>query len=118
MRGMATKNVEDRMADSIQQAVADAAHPEVVPVNMYEADQAYVVITPLPGVMADDIEVKVDDGQLSIYAQMRSPAVKAYLIHEWHYGPYERIVDLPDDCSGAFDTSFGNGQLAVRLLKR
>jgi HSP20 family protein len=115
---MTPKRVEDRLADSIQSAVADASHPEVVPVNMYEAEQAYVVITPLPGVMPDDIHVTVEDGQLRVFAEMRSPAIKAYIIHEWHYGPYERVVDLPDDCSGKFETSFGNGQLAVRLLKK
>jgi HSP20 family molecular chaperone IbpA len=115
---MSTKDVEDRMADSIQQAVAASSHPQTVPVNMYEADQAYVVITPLPGVMPDDVDVKVADGQLHIHAEMRSPAVKAYLIHEWNYGPYERSVDIPDDCSGEIETTFGNGQLAVRLLRR
>ncbi len=116
---MATRDVEDRLSDSIQQAVAAASHPQTVPVNMYEADEAYVVIVPLPGVMADDIEVKVVDGDtLSIYAEMRSPAIKAYIVHEWNYGPYERTVDMPDDCTGRFETSFGNGQLAVRLLRK
>ena len=105
------------MSDSIQQAVDAVAHPLEVPVNMYEADEAYVVIAPLPGVMADDIEVKIDGKTLSIFAEMRSPAIKAYLIHEWNYGPYERTVDVPVDCTGQFETSFGNGQLAVRLLR-
>jgi HSP20 family molecular chaperone IbpA len=118
MAGMATKDVEDRLADSIQDAVASASHPQEVPINMYEADAAYVVVAPLPGVMPDDIHVRVDGRRLSIEADMRSPAIKAYLIHEWHYGPYQRFVDLPDDCSGEFETSFGNGQLAVRVLRR
>ena len=114
----AAKNVEDRLADSIQQAVATASHPQVVPVNMYEADEAYVVIAPLAGVMADDVDVKIDGTKLHIYAAMRTPAVKAYLMHEWHYGPYERTVDIPDDCSGRVETSFGNGQLAIRLFRK
>jgi HSP20 family molecular chaperone IbpA len=105
------------MSDSIQQAVTAASHPVQVPVNMYEADEAYVVIAPLPGVMADDINVEIDGNTLSIYAEMRSPAIKAYMIHEWTYGPYERMVDIPVDCTGEFETSFGNGQLAVRLLR-
>ena len=111
------KDVEDRLADSIQQAATNAAHPEEVPVNMYEAGEAYVAIMPLPGVMPDDVDVKIDDGNLVVRAEMRSPAVKAYLMHEWNYGPYERVVKLPDDCNGRLETSFGNGQLAVRLFK-
>ena len=111
------RDVEDRLADSIQQAANAVANPQEVPVNMYEADEAYVVITPLPGVMPDDINVRVDGNDLVIEAQMRTPAVKAYLMHEWNYGPYERIVKLPDDANGEFETSFGNGQLAVRLFR-
>ena len=114
---MSVKDTEDRMADSIQQAVAAANDPQSVPVNMYEADAAYVVVTPLPGVMPDDIQVSIDGQQLHLFAEMRSPAIKAYLMHEWNYGPYERVVDIPDDCTGEFETSFGNGQLAVRLLR-
>ena len=111
------RDVEDRLADSIQQAANAVANPQEVPVNMYEADEAYVVIAPLPGVMPDDIDVRIDGNDLVIEAQMRSPAVKAYLMHEWNYGPYERIVKLPDGVTGEFETSFGNGQLAVRLFR-
>src|SRR5437588_9306940 len=110
---MATKDVEDRLADSIQQAVATRNHPQTVPVNLYEADEAYVLVAPLPGIMPDDIDVQLKDGRLELYAEMRTPAVKAYLMHEWHYGPYERSIAVPDDCTGRVDTSFGNGQLVV-----
>jgi hypothetical protein len=38
-----------------------------------------------------------------------------YITHEWHYGPYERMVSVPGGFGGeAFDT-FGNGQLAIHL---
>ena len=112
------KNASDRLADSIEYAV-DASHdPTWVPLNMYEAEEAYVVIAPLPGVMPDDIDVRVEGNSLGIYAEMRTPAIKAYLLHEWHYGPYERTIDLPHDASEQFETSFGNGQLAVRVLKK
>jgi HSP20 family protein len=111
------KDVRDRLSDSIQQAVQNAHQPSTVPVNMYEADEAYVVVAAMPGVMPDDIDVRLEGNSLGIFAEMRTPAVKAYLIHEWHYGPYERTIDLPRDCTGKFETSFGNGQLAVRVFR-
>ena len=111
------RDVEDRLADSIQQAATAAANPQEVPVNMYEADEAYVVIAPLPGVMPDDIDVRVEGDDVVIAAAMRSPAVKAYLMHEWNYGPYERVVKMPEGANGEFETSFGNGQLAIRLFR-
>src|SRR5262245_55247385 len=111
-------NAEDRLSGSLQDAVAIASHPQDIAINMYEAEEAYVVMAPLPGVMADDIDVTLSGRDLRIRAEMRTPAVKPYLLHEWHYGPYERVVKVPDDCSGAVETSFGNGQLAVRVLRR
>lgn len=88
-----------------------------VPVNVYEAEEALVVVAPLPGVMADDITVSVDDGRLRIAASMRSPAAKEYLLHEWHYGPFERTLELPEGFGGGGTATYGNGQLAIRLTR-
>ncbi len=90
---------------------------QTVPVNMYETEESVVVVAALPGVMPDDVEVHVEGGRLRIFASMRSPAEKDYLIHEWHYGPYERVVELPDGYGADASASFGNGQLAVRVRK-
>ena len=88
-----------------------------VPVNMYEAEGAVVVVAPFPGVMPDDIHVAVDGRSLQISAEMRTAAEKEYLLHEWHYGPWNRTIELPDGFGPEFETSFGNGQLAVRVLR-
>jgi HSP20 family molecular chaperone IbpA len=67
--------------------------------------------------MPDDVEVRVENGTLYIKAAMRSIAQKDYLVHEWHYGPYERQVQLPEGYGGEGSASFGNGQLAIRVKK-
>lgn len=94
---------------------AASGHPQQVPVNMYEAEQAMVLVAPLPGVMVDDISVVVEGTTVTIAADMRTKAVKDYLLHEWHYGPYERSVELPEGFGGAADATFANGQLALRI---
>ena len=88
-----------------------------VPVNVYEAGEALVVVAPLPGVMPEDVSITMDGNELRISAQMRSPAAKDYLVHEWHYGPYERAVTLPEGFGGGGTATFGNGQLAIRLVR-
>lgn len=88
-----------------------------VPVNVYEAEDALVVVAPLPGVMPGDITVHVDGDRLRIAASMRSAAPKEYLVHEWHYGPFERTVELPSGFGGGGTAIHGNGQLAVRLTR-
>ena len=95
--------------------MADQIDAQFVPVNMYEADAALVLITPLPGVMADDIDVTVDDTKVTIRAAMRTAAPKDYLLHEWHYGPYAREVDIPSGFGGPAEATFHNGQLALRV---
>src|SRR5919199_1526803 len=89
--------------------------PRRVPVNMYETEGALVLVAPLPGVQADDIEVRVSAGQVHITAAERTPAEKDYRLHEWHYGPYERIVGIPSGFGKPATARFGNGQLALRL---
>ncbi len=94
---------------------AAAGQAQQVPVNMYEAEQAIVLVAPLPGVMADDISVIVEGTTVTIAADLRTKAVKDYLLHEWHYGPYQRSVDLPDGFGGQAEATFANGQLALRI---
>ena len=94
---------------------AAEGRPQQVPVNMYETTDAMVLVAPLPGVMADDVEVSVDGGRVTLKAAMRSAAPKDYVLHEWHYGPYERTVELPAGFGGKAEATFNNGQLALRI---
>ena len=95
--------------------MAEQIDPQTVPVNMYETDGALVLVAPLPGVMAEDVDVTVEDASATIRAAMRTAAPKDYLLHEWHYGPYERVVELPDGFGGQAEATFANGQLALRI---
>ena len=108
-------DLQEELGSKIADAVRVASEPQSVPVNLYEAEGALVLLAPLPGVMPGDITVTVDGDQLHIAASMRSPAAKDYLVHEWHYGPYERTVDIPAGFSGQPVATFGNGQLALRI---
>ena len=105
----------DRESDVLAESIQAAVEPLNVPVNMYEADEAIVIVGAMPGVMADDVEVTVDRDRVWLRAGNRSLAPKRYLIHEWHYGPYERLVELPEGFEGDAAAHFGNGQLALRI---
>ena len=94
---------------------AAAGQPQQVPVNVYETEQALVLVAPLPGVMPDDISVTVEGRTVRLAADLRTKAVKNYLRHEWHYGPYERTVEVPDGFGGPAEATFANGQLALRI---
>ena len=121
MVGAMSKDIDDRLEDlqARQQGRAGEPGGETmrVPVNVYEAEEALVVVAPLPGVTPADVTVAIEGGQLQIAASMRSPAAKEYLVHEWHYGPFERTVPLPEGFGGGGTATLGNGQLAVRITR-
>ena len=112
-----SERIDQLQARQEGQAGEAGGETMVVPVNVYEAGEALVVVAPLPGVQAGDVDVSVEGDQLRITAAMRSPAAKEYLVHEWHYGPFERVVSLPDGFGGGGTATFGNGQLAIRLTR-
>ncbi len=108
---------ESARDDDVRYTAGGEPAAQTVPVNMYQAEEALVVVAPLPGVMPDDVEVSVEGGRLTLRAAMRTAAPKDYLLHEWHYGPYERTLDLPDEFRGEATARFGNGQLALRIAR-
>ena len=88
-----------------------------VPVNMYETTEALVLVLPLPGVMADDVTIDIEEERVHVNAAQRTAAEKDYITHEWHYGPYERMVSVPAGFGGDAFATFGNGQLAIHLQR-
>ena len=89
-----------------------------VPINMYETEGAMVIVAAMPGVMAEDVFVTFEDERtVTLSASMRTAAPKDYLVHEWHYGPFQRTVELPEGFGGEATASFGNGQLALSIAK-
>lgn len=107
-----------------QTAVTDATRaterlmrPQNVPVNVYETDEALVVVAPLPAVQPEDVTIELWPGRMRITANLRSAPPRRYLVHEWDYGGYERELDLPDGYGSGVAASLANGQLAVRVLR-
>ncbi len=91
-----------------------------IPVNLYDNERELMVVTPMPGVSAEDIGVEVDADGITLRAAMHGEGQERieYLLREWSYGPYERRVELPCavDATRA-NLSFGNGVLAIALPK-
>jgi HSP20 family molecular chaperone IbpA len=91
--------------------------PQRVPVNVHETSEALVIVAPLPAVTAKDVTVELRPGAVRFWAQLRSAGPRDYLIHEWHYGGYEREVTLPAGFGGGVEAALSNGQLAIRVLR-
>jgi HSP20 family protein len=89
-------------------------------VNIYDTGNDIVMVAPMPGVEAEDIDIEVVGTTIALRASLRGPGQqrRQYLLHEWTYGPYERTVQLPVEVDGQHaNATHDNGVLVVTLPK-
>jgi HSP20 family protein len=116
---------QERLLRSAARAEGSAPRPseadaQIVPVNVYETEGDVVVVAPMPGVEAENIDIEVLGSTVRLRASLRGPgqADRRYLLHEWTYGPYERVVELPVEVDAEHaNASHDNGVLVVSLPK-
>jgi len=81
----------------------------------------YEIRVELPGVSEKDVEVSLENGNLTIRGEKRSEHEekdKNYFFSERRYGAFERIFRLPDDVREAdIKASYKDGILTLRLPK-
>jgi HSP20 family protein len=101
----------------------DEEGAQTLPVNVFEADDEFMVVAPMPGMREEDVQVDLHRGVLTIRGDFRGDLKpeetgKRYLMHEWHYGPFQRTIDIPEqiDVEGV-EANLGNGILTIKLPK-
>jgi HSP20 family molecular chaperone IbpA len=97
--------------------VEAAMPPQRVPVNVYEAPGALVILAPLPAVTAGDVTIELRGSTLRFWAHLRSAGPRTFLVEEWSYGGYEREIEVPAGYGSAVEATLTNGQLAIRVLR-
>ena len=117
MVGMSSEQTRHGDVVASTEAVEASMTPQRVPVNVHETTEALVIVAPLPGVTAKDVTIELKPGSVRFWAHVRSAGPRDYLVHEWHYGGYEREVDLPAGFGGGVEARLTNGQLAIRVLR-
>jgi len=68
-------------------------------------------------IVAKDVTVELQPGKVRFWASLRSAGPRQYLTHEWHYGGYEREVEIPAGYGSGLEATLTNGQLAIRVLR-
>ncbi len=85
-------------------------------------DDAYEIDMELPGVKADDIEVSVHEGALSVKGEKRSERTeegRTFFFSERQFGSFQRSFRLPPDADGdAISADFRDGVLSIRVPRR
>ena len=89
--------------------------------DIHETDTAYEVSVPLPGVNPDDINVRMQNGTLTISGELPQPKVednRKVVVQERYYGKFSRSVSLPQIVdTGKVEANYENGVLNLTLPK-
>ncbi len=109
-------NAAHRNVVEATEATQRTMRPQQVPVRMYEASEALVIVAPMPAVTAEDVTIELNGPHLRFRAALRSAPARDYLLDEWEFGGYERELTLPDGYGSAAEATLNNGQLAIRVM--
>ena len=91
-------------------------------INILERQDAMVVTADLPGLRAEDVDVTVEEGTLSIRGERNlEEAAEGETYHrvERLYGSFERTFTLPNSIDvEKIEARFSNGEMILTLPKR
>jgi HSP20 family protein len=92
------------------------------PVNLYETDDAWVLMAELPGLRAEDIDVAVEEDRITLRGERKidasdRPGVSVHR-RERQAGSFRRTVRLPQAPEAEkVEAAYRHGVLQVRLPK-
>ncbi|MEZ5401404.1 MAG: Hsp20/alpha crystallin family protein [Bryobacteraceae bacterium] len=99
-----------------------AAQPWTPAVDIAETEHELVVKADLPEVKAEDIEVKVENGTLTLKGKRefeKKDETKGFHRIERSYGSFVRAFTLPDSIDAEkIDAAYTNGVLTITLGKK
>lgn len=116
----------DRMMDEsfLRETIPERWDEGIAPIDLYETDNEVVLKAALPGVNAEDIEILISNGGVSIRAEVSEEREEKdeegirYHLRERRYKRLSRSMRLPSavDANKA-DAEFKNGVLRLMMPK-
>lgn len=92
----------------------------VFPLDIRVADDNYYLEAFLPGVVAEDLDVQIENNIVTIKGEIKIERSEddRYLMKERPAGVFQRSIELPDDVDADHvDAELKNGVLTLRLPK-
>jgi HSP20 family protein len=111
------------MGRSLRQMEEETAACAWTPaVNILEREDGIVISADLPGLKAEDVDVTVDNGVLTIRGERSLEEVaegETYHRVERSYGSFERSFSIPNSVDPKkIEARFANGEMTITLPKR
>ncbi|WP_207060854.1 Hsp20/alpha crystallin family protein [Motiliproteus sp. SC1-56] len=113
----------DTFFDDFFRPLTQSATEKLPAIDVLESDESYIIKTDLPGVRKEDIEVKLENGVLSIRAETHKEDEEKQagklIRQERHYGSFLRQMSVgPDVDPDAVKAQFSDGLLTLTLPKQ
>jgi HSP20 family protein len=100
---------------------AACVHSHSLALEVNETDADYTIVAALPGLNADDINISLHDGGLTIGADFAEPEVNdntRVLLQERVFGRFSRSINLPQPVVyDGVEATYENGVLTLTLPK-
>lgn len=118
MRYVLTGNNMDPFFDGLLD-IRNTVFGKFPPVDVYETDDAYVLMAELAGYEEKDIDLHIDNHVLHLIGRKEKKADGRYLIRERVTPPFERAFSLPETVDeDNVRAEFENGLLTVSMAKK
>ncbi len=93
----------------------------MLPLDVGETEDAFIVKASLPGVNPDDIDISITENVLTIKAEIKAEKEienARYHLQERRYGTFSRSITLPTTVNAdAVDAVYENGVLTLNIPK-
>ncbi len=90
-------------------------------VNIYETDDEFILTAFMPGVVRDNVKVKVEADSLIMFGQIdyENEISRDYILNEQEIANYYRTFKISDTVDKSkIEARYDNGQLVVNLQKK
>jgi len=90
-------------------------------VNIYETDDEFILTAFMPGVVRDNVKVKVEADSLIMFGQIdyENEINRDYILNEQEIANYYRTFKISDTVDKSkIEARYDNGQLVVNLQKK
>ncbi|MGF1579232.1 MAG: Hsp20/alpha crystallin family protein [Gemmataceae bacterium] len=88
-------------------------------VDIYETEEELTLFADVPGVRAEDVDLRFEQGELLLHARVQSEDRPEHLVlHEYETGDYQRVFHIHESIDPSkISAECKNGVLTVHLPK-
>lgn len=92
-----------------------------IPLDVVQGDEAMTITASMPGLAAEDVDITIDDGVLTIAAETASESEDTdvgYVVRERRFGKFHRAIRLPDTVDPQrAESAYAEGLVTITLPK-